>query len=410
MVLTLFGVGAWAIYLAMQTLALDATPATLSSVVAWTGVGLLVCSLIAGVVADRVAHRSVLLAVLVVNLAVTLTIGILAFVGHIQIWQLSVSAFVLGASTAFFFPAYTAMVPTLVPTEDLMAVNGLEGATRPTVQQALAPALVGALIGATIPAAGAFMIAAAYALALVIVLGLPTRPREESQHPNPLRDLVGGFAYVIRTPWVLSSVAFAAVMGLLVTGPLEVLLPALVREAHGPGVYGLLVAALGAGGLVGSMAMGSITMPLRYLSTMIGAWAIGCLPLSLVAFTSNPWILGPALFFYGGMIGAGMVIWGTLLQERVPLKLLGRVASLDFFISIAFMPVSIAMVGLLADRVSPGTLFLAAGFGPICMAALIAGVAALPAVKRRSNVVDATPDTTDEALPPTTPTEGAAAK
>jgi hypothetical protein len=40
-----------------------------------------------------------------------------------------------------------------------------------------------------------------------------------------------------------------------------------------------------------------------------------------------------------------MVIWGTLLQRRVPPHLLGRVSSLDFFVSLALMPVSMALAG-----------------------------------------------------------------
>lgn len=377
MVLTLMGVGAWAVYLALQTLALDPTPATLSFVVAWTGVGLLVCSLIAGVAADRLAHRTVLLAVLVVNFTVTLTIGLLSLAGHLQVWQLAVSAFLLGGATAFFFPAYTAMVPQLVSPEQLMAVNGLEGATRPTVQQALAPALVGAVIGAAIPAAGAIMIACAYAVAIMLVMALPKSPTVVGDKQDLFRDLVCGLTYVARTPWILASVCFAAIMGLLVTGPLEVLLPAMIRQTHSPGVYGALVAVLGLGGLAGSLTMGSIRMPRCHLEVMIGAWAAGCLPLALLAVASEPWILGTALFFYGAMIGAGMVIWGTLLQERVPLDLLGRVASLDFFISIAFMPLSIGIVGMLAEHFNAETLFLVAGFGPMLIALLIVATVAV---------------------------------
>ena len=56
MVLAIFAQGAWALYLAMQTLDLGATPATLASVVAWSGIGLLAGSLPAGVVADRVGR------------------------------------------------------------------------------------------------------------------------------------------------------------------------------------------------------------------------------------------------------------------------------------------------------------------------------------------------------------------
>ena len=379
MVLTIFAQGAWALYLTMQTLDLGATPATLSGVVAWSGIGLLVGSLPAGVIADRIPNKSVIVGVFALNLAIATATSTAAILDFVTFWMLAVSAFIIGASTAFFFPAYTALVPVLVDSDDLMAVNGLEGATRPLVGQALAPAVVGAVIGASMPAAGGYLIAAAIGLGLLAALRLPTPPRAETEADadaaadSPITDLLDGFRYVSRTRWVRSSVLFAAVMGLVVTGPLEVLLPALMRSSHdnGPALYGAVLAALGAGGLVGSLLAGSWRTPERFLPAMVGVWALVCLFLSIPALTSNPWAIGAGLAFYGALIGIGMVIWGTVLQEHVPLEMLGRVASLDFFISIAFMPLSIALTGLFSRFIDSRTLFITAGLVPLAMAALL---------------------------------------
>ncbi|WP_288864077.1 MFS transporter [uncultured Corynebacterium sp.] len=379
MVLTIFAQGAWALYLTMQTLDLGATPATLSGVVAWSGIGLLAGSLPAGVIADRIPNKSVIVGVLALNLAIATATSTAAILDFVTFWMLAVSAFINGASTAFFFPAYTALVPVLVDSDDLMAVNGLEGATRPLVGQALAPAVVGAVIGASMPAAGGYLIAAASGLGLLAALRLPTPTRAETEADadaaadSPITDLLDGFRYVSRTRWVRSSVLFAAVMGLVVTGPLEVLLPALMRSSHdnGPALYGAVLAALGAGGLVGSLLAGSWRTPERFLPAMVGVWSLGCLPLSIPALTSNPWAIGAGLAFYGALIGIGMVIWGTVLQEHVPLEMLGRVASLDFFISIAFMPLSIALTGLFSSFIDSRTLFITAGLVPLATAALL---------------------------------------
>ena len=67
------------------------------------------------------------------------------------------------------------------------------------------------------------------------------------------------------------------------------------------------------------------------------------------------------LFIFGATGGMGMVIWGTLLQRRVPPHLLGRVSSLDFFVSLALMPVSMALAGPAAEVVPVGLIFLVAG-------------------------------------------------
>ncbi len=74
-----------------------------------------------------------------------------------------------------------------------------------------------------------------------------------------------------------------------------------------------------------------------------------------------------ATFVIGVTDGAGMVIWGTLLQRRVPTEMLGRVSSLDFFVSLAFMPVSFAIVGPLSKVVSMETIFLVAGIAPVVL-------------------------------------------
>ena len=72
-----------------------------------------------------------------------------------------------------------------------------------------------------------------------------------------------------------------------------------------------------------------------------------------------------------------MVIWGTALQEHVPPNMLGRVASLDFFISVAFMPLSIAVTGILSQYLEPRVLFLGAGLLPMGAAASLAIVGQL---------------------------------
>ncbi|MCV7465998.1 MFS transporter [Micrococcus luteus] len=376
MVLAIFGQGAWNLYLAMQVLELGADPPTLAGVVMWSGVGLLAASLPAGVVADRLSKKGILVAVLVVNAVAAGVVSGLATMGAAQYWLLGLSALIVGASTAFFFPAYTALVPLLVEEEQLMAVNGLEGATRPVVGQALAPALTGAVIGATTPPAGGLLIVLSLAAGAVLAARLPAvgPPDTNAAPQHPFRDLAEGFTYVLRTRWVRSSVLFAAVMGLVTTGVLEVLLPVLLRDGHenGAAVYGAVLAALGVGGLVGSLIAGGMEAPRRFLPVMVGVWALACVPLALPAWTLNPWIIGAGLMLYGAGIGVGMVIWGTVLQAHVPLDMLGRVASLDFFVSIAFMPLSVGLVGAVSATVAPGALFVAAGMVPLALAGVLA--------------------------------------
>ena len=68
-----------------------------------------------------------------------------------------------------------------------------------------------------------------------------------------------------------------------------------------------------------------------------------------------------SLFIVGFGFSYGNVIWGTLLQRRVPRHMLGRISSLDFFVSLALMPLSMALAGPLSEVLSLQVIFIAAG-------------------------------------------------
>ena len=68
-----------------------------------------------------------------------------------------------------------------------------------------------------------------------------------------------------------------------------------------------------------------------------------------------------SLFTVGFGFSYGNVIWGTLLQRRVPRHMLGRISSLDFFVSLALMPLSMALAGPLSEVLSLQVIFTAAG-------------------------------------------------
>ena len=74
---------------------------------------------------------------------------------------MAVAAALLGIGAAFFFPAYSAYLPRILPAEQLLAANGIEGAVRPVLQRAVGPAVAGVLVGATFPSLGAVAVAVA---------------------------------------------------------------------------------------------------------------------------------------------------------------------------------------------------------------------------------------------------------
>ncbi len=94
------------------------------------------------------------------------------------------------------------------------------------------------------------------------------------------------------------------------------------------------------------------------------------MPLAIIGFTSQLWVMVVALFITGFAYSASTVIWGTLLQRRVPPALLGRVSSLDFFVSLALMPISMALAGPVGEWIGIPTTFVIVGFAPVLMGVL----------------------------------------
>jgi MFS transporter, DHA3 family, tetracycline resistance protein len=376
--LSIFAHGMWAVVMAFQVMALDHDPATLSLVATCMSAGLVGFVLVGGIAADRISQRTIIIAVESVNCAVVGVITTMGLMGQLRIWHMAVAAALLGVGAGFFFPAYSAYLPRILPPQQLLAANGVEGVVRPVLQRAVGPAVAGVAVGATFPSVGAIAVAVSFAVGLLLLLATkqvthdsPGEAALRERH-NVLADLRAGFWFMARTPWLLATVLFASIFVLVVLGPIEVLLPFIATERFDDGarMYGLLLAAYGVGGALGALGISSVRLPRRYLTIMMAMWGVGTLFLTVVGCTDSFALMASALFVVGVTDGAGMVIWGTLLQRRVPAEMLGRVSSLDFFVSLAFMPVSMAIAGPVSKVVSMQAIFLVAGVVPIVLAVI----------------------------------------
>ncbi|WP_203338235.1 MFS transporter [Nocardioides limicola] len=387
--LIVFAHGAWLIGQVWEVIRLGGGPTHLSLVAAASALGLLAPALLAGVVADRVPQKVIITVVLAVEVAIMAVISVISLVGVTQLWHLAVAALGSGFALAFFYPAYSAWLPALVPEQDLLAVNGFEGTVRPVLGQALGPAVAGAVVGAVNPGTALLVATVAAALGLLALRAVPHTPvrrdfsDQVERHPvrHALSDIGEGFSYMVRTPWLLFTLIFACLWVLLVVGPIEVLIPFLVKDGLGGGAeqHAWVLASWGVGGAVGALAMGSMRMPRRYLTVMNLMWGVGCLPMVVMAFATSIWTVIAAGFVLGVMFSGPMVIWGTLLQRRVPPALLGRVSSLDFFVSLSLMPVSMALAGPVAEWIGLQMTFVIAGILPLPMAVAAIVLARMPA-------------------------------
>ena len=393
--ISIFGSGMWAVAMVYQVIHLGGGPLELSMVAAAGSVGLVAFLLAGGIAADRIPQRRLIIAVEGANLAVIAAISGLAMAGWLQLWHLAVGAFVLGVGAAFFFPAYSAILPRILPAEDLLAANGVEGSMRPVLQQAAGPAVAGIVVAALSPSHAVTAVAVCHLAAFIILnflgqhaLAAPVNGAEDGTPATGAergkssfrRDLHEGVSYTLRTPWLLWTLLWACISVLFLIGPIEVLLPFVVRDQldGDSRMFGFLLAVMGVGAALGSLLTASLRLPRRYLTVMMVSWGAGSLPVAAVGIMDNFWLLAAALFIWGVTGSVGMVIWGTLLQRRVPPHLLGRVSSLDFFVSLALMPVSMALAGPAAEVLPIWLIFLVAGLVCPVMAVIAMTVARMP--------------------------------
>ena len=386
--LSIFGSGMWLVGIVFQVRELGGGPIDLSFVATGNALGMVGAVLLGGVAADRIPQKRILLAVESAKFVAIALAAALALTGTLEVWHLAVISLLLGVADGFFYPAYSALLPSILPAEHLLAANGFEGVLRPALMQAAGPAIASTLIAAFSPGAVFVVVALSQVLAVaVLALLRPTAVRrdlaEVDSHPlrGVLADIGGGFAYMVRTPWLLATLLYALLLVLVIMGPIEVLLPFAVTRQTGGGAleFAIVLAAFGAGGVLGSIIVASLPLPRRYLTIMNLLWGAGSLPLAVLGVTTQLWVMVAALFIVGFCFQAATVIWGTLLQRRVPAQLLGRVSSLDFFVSLAFMPISMALAGPIGELVGLAPTFLVAGIVPVFLAAGAILIARLPA-------------------------------
>ena len=350
MTISLIGDGIFLIAIAWESYSLWNAPAALSIV----GIGMTIPTiaflLVGGVVSDRHDRRIVmawadgLRAVAVALLAVLVLMNVLRF------WELVALVAVYGVGTAFFMPAFEAILPELLPRPDLPAANALDQFVRPIAMRLVGPVAGGALVAAS--AGIAFAIdATSFAACLVAVLVMPRRGgRPVEIHSSNIAAFKEGLRFVRQRVWLWGTLLSAAIAYLVFLGPAEVLLPFLVKnELHASaGTLGLVLAAGGVGAVGGAAFMGRRGHPRRDVTVMYATWTIATLAIAGYGIANAAWQLMLVCLVFNALEAAGTIVWATIKQHHVPGSMLGRVSSLDWLISIGLLPLSFALTAPVA--------------------------------------------------------------
>ncbi len=160
-----------------------------------------------------------------------------------------------------------------------------------------------------------------------------------------LQAVTTGLRFVRSHVWLWGTFLGATASYLLFIGPTEVLLPFVVKnDLHeGARTLGLVFASGGVGALLAAAVTGQRGMPRRHITFMYTTWSLATLFVAGYGLAMASWQLAVASFMFNGLEAAGTVWWATLKGRLVPAGLLGRVSSVDWFVSTALVPLSYAL-------------------------------------------------------------------
>jgi DHA3 family tetracycline resistance protein-like MFS transporter len=365
-VISLLGDGFFSVALAWQVYAISNVPTALAVVsIAWS-VPLVAMLLLGGVFTDRYDRRWLMIGADLVRAAAVGLMGLLSVAGVLELWHIIILIAFVGLGDAFFNPASTAIVPDLVPEHQLPQANALQGLIRPLMVRLAGPAIAGFVVAVVGPGWAFVADGASFLVSALALAGIAARPRVGAVMHGWRRtfaEMAEGLQFVRANPWLWATLVSAMFSLLAFVGPVQVLLPFLVKNQLelGPEALGLIFAVSGIGSIVSAIVMGQRGLPRRKITVMYVSWTAGVAFMAGYGIMGELWQALVVAFSTAALFQVGQIIWITLLQQLVPRRLLGRVASLDWLLSSGLVPVSFALTAPAAEMLGAGTTMVAAG-------------------------------------------------
>lgn len=357
------GDACYAVALPWYVLAVHGGPLLLGTVLVAYGVPRTVLLAFGGAASDRWRPWTVMMASDTVRALGMVALAVAAGIGPANVAVLVPIAVVVGAGEGFFLPGSLAIVPTLLPDEDLQAGNALSyGGTE--LATLIGPALGGALVALVGPAPVFWADAATFVVSAATLAGIRSaRAVPVTAEPAAEPADRPGIRALLREPVLLIVLITTVAANLGAAGSTEVALPAL---AHGPlhtsaAGYGGLIAAMGAGGLIGTLAAGQAKRSGRPAVVGSVSFLAGAVAMALVPYLGGAIPAGVALLLFGALIGFANIVMITVFQRWVPPAVLGRVTGLLTLCSFGVFPISTAAGALVVQHFGPAPFFPIAG-------------------------------------------------
>lgn len=338
----------------------------------------LVFGLFAGTLVDRWDRRRTMV---VADLArAALILGFLFLRSPADVpWAMAL-AFATSSFGAFFYPARTALLPSIVEDDELMQANSWMQVGE-TFSRLAGPILAGVVIG-TWGSRAAFLVDSVSFLGsglfLVAIRGVRTRAVDalEGSITSPIEDLRAGIRFALGSK-LLQGITIGLVLALMGIGGVDVLIVPFTRFAFhaAPEALGLLLTAQGVGMVAGGLLAGVLARKLSPLAISIASMLV--LGAVMAGFGMAPsYLVGLLLIPWAGLALAPLnASLQTMLQQGVPSNMLGRAGALTEMASTTAQLASMGGAGGMAALVGLRPTFVLGGalivLGALAMGGLL---------------------------------------
>jgi MFS family permease len=321
---------------------------------------LVIFLLVGGAIVDRFSRRLLLLISDCVRAFLTAVLVFLIATGHLKYGELLVFAVLFGTFDAVFMPCITALTPEIVPEDLLPAMNAVRPLSNNLMGNMIGPAVGGVIAAVSTSWAIGVDCATFLVSASALFLMKPTPKPQQTPGSSMLSEIKEGVRFVRHTRWLRTNLVVAGIVNAIMFSPLAVLLPYLLRHTlhDSKVIVGYTFAVMGLSGAIGALFASNMKLPRRRIRVMIAYWTIASFSGIIIGFATNFWEVMIFPVVASPLLLLGNVIWESMMQTEVPRELLGRVSSVDWFMSLGLAPLGVVLAGVLATEWGVRTYFV----------------------------------------------------
>ena len=357
-------IGTWMQSIAQNWLVLQLTGSAfrLGLVSAAQFLPLLLFSLYGGVIADRYPKRNILLLTQSLLLCQAVVLAALTWTGVVRYEHVMALAFGLGMINSLDMPTRQAYVMELAGREDLMNAVALNSAAF-NAARLVGPALAGLIMGRFSTAACFSVNACSFLAVLAGLFAIPPGGKAECGPDRGVwRGIADGARYISRTAQIAEPLLLLGWLSVFAMN-FGVLIPSFARfTLHGgPGVYGLLMSAMGAGAMIGALTLAALSRcgPKRWILALAG-FGLCVTQIALLRLCVFP-LAAAVLFFTGFAMVFFNASTNSTLQIEAGAEYRGRVMSVYSLFLGGLTPIGSLFAGAVTQRTNPAVALAVGG-------------------------------------------------